>query len=359
MGLFDKVKSILFEEEEVEEEVTPTENKERANIETSNKVEYKPLPVQENKANNVERVNVDVKPVEPTFEKVKAEANDFSERDLFRNESTFKFPAFDEDEFNTSMPHNNEREEKKDTTNVLDYERRKRLERKNEYSRLDSFKAKEEVKEEKKRFKPSPVISPVYGILDKDYKVEDIKEAPKNVNNNIISSKDLDVESVRAKAFGKLEDNLKTDSRRTVITHETYDIKKETVTPKHEKKEEIIEEKLDDVVISNEPILEDTKVSIEERAKTIDELLKDASDEVIDVPEEEKLDNTNSYDDLESKLEDELTISNDDALDDVIEEKEDAIFKEKTHENALEDDTLENDLYDLIDSMYDNTEEGE
>ena len=79
MGLFDKVKSILFEEEEVEEEVTPTENKERTNVETSNKVEYKPLPVQENKANNVERVNVDVKPVEPTFEKVKTEVNDFSD----------------------------------------------------------------------------------------------------------------------------------------------------------------------------------------------------------------------------------------------------------------------------------------
>ena len=322
MGLFNKIKNVLFEEEEVEEEeVTQAPSKEetpKEEIFKAPEVEediYRPLPKKE-----------EVKVKEPTFQKV--EPNDISERDLFRSESTFKFPAFDEDEFNTSMPKLKAEEPIK--------------EKRSEYSRLDSFRVKEEpVKEEKKRFKPSPVISPVYGILDKDYKVEDIKEAPKS-NGNILTSKDLDVESVRAKAFGKLENNLEKSVRKSVIKEETYEIKKEEEKPevvkevpkKETKKEEVSE---DTLVISDEPILDDAHNLIEERAKTIDELLKDASDTVLEAEEELK-DSDMTFDDED--------------LDEIISE-------EKPSKESLENDTLENDLYDLIDSMYDNTEEGE
>ena len=280
-----------------------------------NEEEYRPL-VKEKEETKVK---------EPTFEKV--EPDDISERDLFRSESTFKFPAFDEDEFNTSMPKLKSEEPLR--------------ERKSDYPRIEGYrsKEKEEVKEEKKRFKPSPVISPVYGILNKDYNAEDIEVAPKNTT--IISSKDLDVESVRAKAFGKLENNLEKSVRKSVIKEETYEIKKEEVKEekkespnKVEKKEEVSE---DTLVISDEPIFEDSHNLIEERAKTIDELLKDASDTVIDA------------DDI--KTDDELSFD-DDEIDEVVEE-------EKPSKESLENDTLENDLYDLIDSMYDNTEEGE
>lgn len=322
MGLFNKIKNVLFEEEEVEEEVTP-------------ETEVAPLP-KENIFKSVEEDENDYRPLikekeevkvkEPTFEKV--EPDDISERDLFRSESTFKFPAFDEDEFNTSMP-------------KLKVEEPVR-ERKSDYPRIEGYrsKEKEEVKDEKKKFKPSPVISPVYGILNKDYNAEDIEVAPKN-NSTIISSKDLDVESVRAKAFGKLENNLEKSVRKSVIKEETYEIKKEEkveakkeAPKKVEKKEEVSE---DTLVISDEPIFEDNHNLIEERAKTIDELLKDASDDVIDV------------DDI--KTDDELTFDD--------EEINEVVAEEKPSKESLETDTLENDLYDLIDSMYDNTEEGE
>lgn len=332
MGLFNKIKNVLFEEEEVEEEVASTPEvkiNNRDNLFKSPEVEhneYRPMP---------ER-NLEVKPKEPTFEKV--EPNDFSERELFRSESTFKFPAFDEDEFNTSMPKLKVDEPVKEKP-ANDFTFRKKEERRSEYSRLDNFKVKEEVKEEKKRFKPSPVISPVYGILDKDYKVEDIKEAPKNVNNNVSTSKDLDVESVRAKAFGKLENNLERSVRKSVVSKETYEIKNDE--PKEVFKEETkVKDKKEEVIITDEPILDDSHNLIEERAKTIDELLKDASDEVIDANVTDEIDDT-----------DEITFD-DDEINEVIDE-------EKPSKNVLEDDTLENDLYDLIDSMYDNTEEGE
>lgn len=332
MGLFNKLKNVLFEEEEVEEEVethsTPVVEKEvsQKKVEVVES-EYKPLP---------ER-NLEIKPKEPTFEKV--EPNEFSERELFKSESTFKFPAFDEEEFNTSMPKVKIEEPKNDFR--ADFERKKE-ERRNDYSRLDSFKVKEEVKEEKKRFKPSPVISPVYGILDKDYKVEDIKEAPKNQDNGIISSKDLDVDSVRAKAFGKLEGNLEKNVRKSVVSNETYDVKKEEKKEEPKKVEKEIKKEVseDTLIISEEPILEDSHKLIEERAKTIDELLKDASDDIIDVPAEE-LKKSKKEEEYEAKEIDKII--NDDPV----------------SEDTLENDTLENDLYDLIDSMYDNTEEGE
>ena len=320
MGIFNKLKNVLFEEEEIDEVVEETPSNKPVREDIFQKVEepvndYRPLP---------ER-NLDVKPKEPTFEKV--ENNDFSERELFRSESTFKFPAFDEDEFNTSLPKLKVEEPK---VNNEDLEFKRKQERRNEYSRFDTFKVKEEVKDEKKRFKPSPVISPVYGILDKDYKAEDIKEAPKSANGNILTSKDLDVESVRAKAFGKLETTLEKNVRKNVAIKETYDVKKE-----EPKKKEVVKE--EEVVITEEPILDDSHTLIEERAKTIDELLKDASDDVIEA--EEILDDKND------------SISFDD------DEVED--IKEEVSHNTLENDTLENDLYDLIDSMYDNTEEGE
>ena len=322
MGLFNKIKNVLFEEEEVEEEVTP----EAEVAPTPKENIFKSVDDKDEDYRPLVREKEEVKVKEPTFEKV--EPDDISERDLFRSESTFKFPAFDEEEFNTSMP-------------KLKVEEPVR-ERKNDYPRIEGYRSKEkdEVKEEKKRFKPSPVISPVYGILNKDYNAEDIEVAPKN-NSTIISSKDLDVESVRAKAFGKLENNLEKSVRKSVIKEETYEIKKEEkeevkkVAPKKEEKKVEVTE--DTLVISDEPIFEDSHNLIEERAKTIDELLKDASDDVLD------------NDDI--KTSDELTFD-DDEIDEVITE-------EKPSKESLESDTLENDLYDLIDSMYDSTEEGE
>lgn len=348
MGLFNKLKNVLFEEEEIEDEVESSSIDVPKEKELYEEVrEYKPMP---------EYKEV-VKPKEPIFEKVKTEDKDYSERELFKSETTFKFPAFDEEEFKTSMP--KVEQEDRRTNNVLDYEKKKREERRSEYSRFDNSRLKEEpVKEEKKRFKPSPVISPVYGILDKDYKADDIIQATPN-GGVILTNKDLDVECVRAKAFGKLKNITSEKKEKPVIVQETYEIKKEDI--KDNKKEEV---KIDDVVITDEPIIEDASKLMEERTRTIDELLKDASDEIIDTTKDiedtltDSLDLTEEYHKIEDELDSALDftshiepVKEDDILD-VNEDKKDK-------SSVLEDDTLENDLYDLIDSMYDNTEDGE
>ena len=64
----------------------------------------------------------------------------------------------------------------------------------------------DEKPKEKKVFKPTPIISPIYGVLNKNYHKEDIvtKETSKSFQEDIEPS----VESIRNKAYGTLEDEL-------------------------------------------------------------------------------------------------------------------------------------------------------
>jgi hypothetical protein len=58
-------------------------------------------------------------------------------------------------------------------------------------------------KQEKERFKPTPIISPVYGILDKNYKKDEIKKVRLDP-----PSREVTIEDVRKKAFGTLKDDF-------------------------------------------------------------------------------------------------------------------------------------------------------
>lgn len=56
-------------------------------------------------------------------------------------------------------------------------------------------------KAEKTYFKPSPIISPIYGVLDKNYKKEDVKEK-KEVRLTGYTRSNMNVDDIRAKAYG-------------------------------------------------------------------------------------------------------------------------------------------------------------
>ena len=59
-----------------------------------------------------------------------------------------------------------------------------------------------ERKEEKTYFKPSPIISPIYGILDKNYKKEDVREKKEvRITSNYTRS-NVSVDDIRNKAYG-------------------------------------------------------------------------------------------------------------------------------------------------------------
>ena len=154
----------------------------------------------------------------------------------------------------------------------------------------------------KKKFKPSPIISPVFGILNQDYKAEDIVTKKDNPSN-------IDIEVVRKKAFEPKQEEVIPHIDEPVVT---FFEEKETIKLKEEPKRE--------------------------EYKTIDDLLEQASDEI--------------------SLEDTLEIPKTNNLDAIEEELEKLDSEEKTTHKDLED-TLDSDLFELIDSMYDEREEVE
>ena len=156
---------------------------------------------------------------------------------------------------------------------------------------------------ETKTFTPSPIISPIYGILDKNYKKEEVKER-KEIR---ISSRPvkMDLDSVRNKAFGDLEYDLFDNIETKEETEEKRELPKKTT------KREI--KKLYDMSKTSKPSIE--RVTLGEA----DEYFNDLG-----------LAYNTDYKDISKEINDGK----------MIEEEGDS-------------DKLEDNLFDLIESMYD------
>ena len=61
-----------------------------------------------------------------------------------------------------------------------------------------------------KSFKPSPIISPIYGILDKNYSKDDISVKPVVKTETTLSSKELSIDLVR-KGLWNFREDLETE----------------------------------------------------------------------------------------------------------------------------------------------------
>lgn len=120
---------------------------------------------------------------------------------------------FDEEDFNNlNFKSEHKREEKHPdlfTDEIKKDERNKKevnAKPKESISKETKTYNESESKEEKKIFKPTPIISPVYGILDKNYHKEDIvsRVEPKKEKENVEPT----IDTIRNKAYGTLEDEL-------------------------------------------------------------------------------------------------------------------------------------------------------
>lgn len=213
MGLMDKFKNLFTEE--VEEEVV--EEPKKPIKATKTQVEIaSPTPkrVEKNSDFAVLDDPVEVKPEEP-------------------KEEEYKFPFFDDTDFETIE----KKEEKK--------EKKKSSYQKEVYN---------PPKPEKKVFKPTPIISPVYGILDKNYQKEDIM--PKAGVNHYSNPKEDMIDAFRNKAYGTLEDDIETTlfgNNRVLFDDdsEEKDLAEEIRTP--EVQNESREEDYGHVLISDRP----------------------------------------------------------------------------------------------------------
>lgn len=254
MGLLDKFKNLFSDE--VEEEVKP-----------------------------IKKEVIQVEIASPTRDSEKKDL-DITESDAIKKEEKFVFPVyFDDKDFD-----------------VLDYSKPKEvipIKPKGTYA-LN----KTTPKEEKKIFKLSPIISPVYGVLDKNYCKDDITTKTNKKVEYYQASKEISIDDVRKKAFGTLEEELETElfSQNSILFNEELE---------NEAPEKDIFEELED---KEDFTLEDDTTGEEE-----------LTFEAFDAPEEEVEEVKKSTNMVENEL--------------------NKMFEE--------DDTLtEGDLFNLIDSMY-------
>lgn len=212
-----------------------------------------------------------------------------------KNESEFKFPEFDDDDFvMTKKPEVLSPVIKEEVKPVL-YQGSKR-------------------KEETKRFKPSPIISPIYGLLDNEGNT--VKKDEKSKDYKAIKD-EVSLEDVRKKAYGNassgnLENTLTRLSKKTIEEAEK-DMEEEEKELKSPKKE----------VFNFD---EDPIVTAKDEEENDDMLLPNVNFKEIDV-DIEKGKKASSI-------------------------KEEIPLKKYDNEDDDDDDTKEQDLFNLIDSMY-------
>lgn len=299
MGLFGKIKNIFYDEEIVD---VPEEPK------------------------SVEKPKIEEVKVEKKVEPIKRETPvinttpTYSEREIFTRETTntFKFPMLDEEEVKPVRTR----------VNALESARMEKKKEETEKARTDKYKDlfKENTTTSSKPdrvFKPSPVISPVYGVLDKNYTREEIIERQENITRTT-NPKDMNYDAVRRKAYGTLEDELES----TLSKLSEPEIHEKVEKPVTKEEEKSIEDLLNEIEGNRNMSIGD-----------IEEKIKDKMEEEED------------------------SISDDEFLKEFMartsKKEEETIKEEKAttkEEDVDADKTLEHDLFNLIDSMYEDKE---
>ena len=184
MGLLEKLKNTFFEEEYVE---LDDEKEEKV----AQRIEDKKIKDEEETLEEIKPIMVEEDEEEILDDDVKT----YSDNQLVNQGS--KIDYFDDEVFETNTP---VREEPKriygETSDKL-------------YSSINIDDLPKYNKPNHKAygvsensFEPTPIISPIYGILDKNYRKEEVVDK-KDRLSSYVSRKDVDLDSVRRKAYGE------------------------------------------------------------------------------------------------------------------------------------------------------------
>ena len=345
MKFLDKVKDLFSDEEEVvETEEIEVEEKEEHKIPTfmRNKIE------EEQKREEAKKQREDILP----------KTNVISDREIVktRTSNNFAFPIdIDDSDLVPELRYSKQ--------NVLERERKKEKEK--PVSEL--YAKKEEPKP--KRFRPTPVISPVYGVLDKNYTKDEVKVQDESSYEIQRPSRKVDFETVRNKAFGNLTDDIKNVmcencelyqevkitknvgkkqevDNSNLLASMTEDYKEEDVSLgdaednyfdfgvsyEPPKKEEIEKETGVKIINHNEEESKAEKIEVKEEVKPRKTIAKEA-----ELNEKDFLEDTKEFESLAHDEEDINTILN--------------------NNEDIENIDESNDIFNLIDSMYDEEED--
>lgn len=359
MGLMDKFKN-LFTDEEIseEEENDPIEIKEIKKEEVHQLPTFMREKIEQEKKEEL-KSNTDINGVKKDL-KLESILEDKKE------ENTFKFPIDLEDadfvETRSRQTLHGSNRESVGTNNVLinNYEYEKKPKREVSKSPKVSELYKDKRKEEKtdKKFRATPIISPIYGVLDKNYTPNDMECSKGDNLETHRHSKNVDFDSVRKKAYGSLTQEIKEN-----LMCENCEYLKEAKECQKAKEQEKCSKK-DDFDVSS-LVYE----AMEARNYNKDITLNEACENYYDYGVEYEKNNVQE-DDLKivnhNDTEEEVHYKKEippvkssinllstlkKSMGDVVENDE--VIEEKSTKNL----ELTDDLFNLIDSMYDEREE--
>ena len=346
MKLFDKIKDLFVDEIEEEDDLDIEEEEELEEKSEPEKVE---LP-------KVMRDTI-LEEEKEQERKREAEFKDFSfdkeiEKELPKREESKKKFSFPMD-FEEDIPKREETKSVKNT-NVLEVPKQDPVKKVSEL-----YPDKRPEFNTKPKFKATPVISPVYGVLDKNYTKEEVKEKDEENVSLKRPSRKVDFETVRKKAFGNLSDDIKDN-----LLCENCELYKEVKKIQALSEDDLL---YDMTVDENEDITinrayenyEEFGVAYEgKRSKLREEIDRRAAeeenavqndDEVLEVKEEVN----------DEVLEEEVVLEKpeviiEDKIEDVpLEEEVEESSKEiPTREKKSESSKVDADFFELIDSMY-------
>lgn len=342
-----KIKQIKKEEPKKEENKLPTFMREKIEKEEQEKVVEPMIPKKDIVSDFI--ANKETEIIESNQNIMDIQKKEIHNIELPKETNTFKFPLdFEESDFGEISRVNRQAMRSKPTPEITREKKEppKTTQQKKETKVREIYKDKKKDLEAEKKFRATPIISPIYGVLDKNYKKDDITAKKEKVSNRYYKKEEnLTVDDIRKKAYGTLEDELED----TLYSSEpfVFEQSKEVET------EIDIFKELEDVDMkratrSNDLLTNDIIVENEENVDLTKELEK----------QKQKIEEINEFI-KQNTVAKEVVVEQP-----VIEEVESVPVKEEISETIEEvveevkEEQLDNgDLFNLIDSMYEKREE--
>ena len=381
MGVLDKLRRVLFDEDEVEVEVNNDELPTKPSKKPAKQHGFKDYHQEEEDTIKevvlpkedpveepvVEEVTKEIPPVRETFpvDNNYGETIDREDYGLRSHRYTEPVPEPVQEEFKPAPPQAPvQHKEEPSSLSPEEFNKKYRVEplkpKNHEEKDYHSYLSDDKVKTGKKPFKVTPVISPVYGILDENFKPSEVvNKADFNPSQREGRKKKEEKKTTLKEDLVELNTTIN-----EIINESVEEPKEEEKVPevketKPKKAEPKVEEK---VVQEVEVVAPEVEIEIEEPTPEVVEEpvidsepemdIEDAfepTDELSTINEEEE---TPEEEDLPVE-EAEPTIS----LDELI--KANAETEEDEDEEEGLNNTIETDLYNLINSMYKDDDEEE
>ena len=350
MKFLDKIKNALFEEEYVEVEEKP-----KKKLPKEVKKPKKEIIHEQNEDKPIAKKIVlpERKEIRITNHEDIEQQNEEIYEETIQEEREYKFPMISDSEFETKpvvdekfesprVDYIEEPVEKREHRLYQQEKQQPKLYGIDDISIPEPEYGTYEKKEDRTYFKPSPIISPIYGILDKNYKKEDVVPKREVRLTSSYSRENLDLDAVRNKAYGTLSDDIENSMNEV-----------NTGIEETEESNFMDQDLLDLTNENNTPEIK--KVTMGDAEEYFNDLGLEYNVDYKDGSKEKATGRRcDKQEDIETSVEEDVTqepvIIKEEKFVPVVDAEK---YEQQTSEVENSDDIDEDNLFDLIDSMYD------